>query len=584
MKNLNKLFLLSTCLLSGIVFSSCDKEYDLSKDIDTTINIGKNLQIPVGQTVKIPLSRLVTESNIISTNQDGVYLLHTSGAFDSHISDVNPFYINGLSPQFSEFIIEDLPQVNVPYIQEIPITIESKATYEIAETKTQLPNEVEALFYAEFNEGNGAISHITIGIPDTDNGTNGINEVNLHNVFIKFPEIFTLQDGSHEVFFEDIYLNASNNFTKDITIIIHDIQIGAEEQSKYITELDGKKYFSLQEKISFESETTVKVIPSLIKDSKMHFSFGYSIEPAAITKVNGIVTPDVTINETLSLEDIPSFIKDDECSFVPNDITFEFSINNPVGMNLHASISITPWNNTINAPSGNSISIPLIGENAIKPEVTSKYIISNKPCEVGADVINIVNEDITSLLATIPDAYKISTSKIIANGTDANGLKLGESFNIIGDYNVNIPFEFSDISIKYSDEIKDLQNDLKDITKLVDKIALEFDFVSTLPIELEASFDLLDAHDNTLNQITISGNEANKIHINASQNGEEAVTHLTLMIEEKKDSNQLELLDKIKFTIKAKNPNQKDVVLKSSQYIMLKNGVAKLPNGITTDF
>ena len=419
---------------------------EVSENIDTTINIGKNLQIPVGQTVKIPLSRLISEGDNISTNQDGVYLLHTSGSFDSHISDVNPFYINGLNPQFSDFVIEDLPQVNVPYIQEIPITIESKATYEIAETKTQLPDEVEALFYAEFNEGNGAVSHITISIPNTDNGTNGINEISLHNVLIKFPKIFTLQDGSHEIFIEDIYLNASNNFTKDIQIFIHDIQISAEEQSKYITVEDGKKYFSLQEKISFESETTVKVIPSLIKDSKMHFSFGYSIEPAAITKVNGIVTPDVSINETLSLNDIPSFIKDEECSFVPKDLTFEFSINNPIGMNLHATINITPWDNTTNAPSGNSISIPLIGENAIKSEVTTQYIISNKPCEVESGVINIVNEELTSLLATIPDAYKISTSKIIANGTDANGLKLGESYNIIGNY--NFPTFQSNIAMK----------------------------------------------------------------------------------------------------------------------------------------
>ena len=125
---------------------------------------------------------------------------------------------------------------------------------------------------------------------------------------------------------------------------------------------------------------------------------------------------------------------------------------------------------------------------------------------------------------------------------------------------------------------------MKDISDLIDKIALEFDFVSTLPIELEASFELLDAYGNALNQITITGNEANKIFINASQNGEEAITHMTLLIVEKKDSNQLELLDNIKYTIKAKNPLQKDVILKSSQYIMLKNGVAKLPNGITTDF
>lgn len=582
MKKINRLLFLS-CIAGCIFLTSCDKEYDLSKDINTTINVGKNLQVPVGQTVQIPLNRIIEEGEDISTNHEGTYELHTEGSFDSHITDVDPFSINGLNPQFTDFVIDNLPMVNIPIEQEMPVTIESKATYEIAETKTELPSEVEALFFAEFNNGNGAISHITISVPSTDNGTNGITEISMNDVHIKFPMIFTLQDGTHELNRTNITLNPANNFSVDIPINIHDLQISEEEQSKYIIDANGKKYFYLHEKISFEAKTTIKLIPSQIQNTKMHFAFGYSIEPASITRVNGIVSPEVSINETLSLNDIPDFIKDKESSFTPNDITFEFTLTNPIGMELGTTINITPWDNSTNSAIGNTISIPLLGDNALKSEATTKYVISNKPYAVEYGTINIVNENLPELLATIPDSYKISTDKITADGTGHNGLELGNSYNLVGNYKVNVPFSFSQLSIKYTDEVTDLHSDLNDIADLTNKIIVECDAVTTIPVDLEASVELYDSYGNILNEISVSGQEANKVFINASQNGEESTTHITLTIEEKSGSNQLEQLDILKYNIKAKNPVNKDIVLKSSQYIVLKNGIAKLPDGITTE-
>ncbi len=581
MKFNSKLFLIGSCLLSVVAVTSCNEEFDITKEINTEITVGKNLQIPIGSTVQIPLSRIITESEDISAGPNGTYQLHIDGGFDSHITDIAPFAVNGLNPQFSDFVIDNLPKVNLPYIQEIPITIQTKATYEMAETRTELPSEVDALFYAEFNNSNGAVSHITISIPNIDNGTNGINEVNLHNVHIKFPDMFTLQDGSHELFREDIFLNASNNFTEDIQILIHDIQISAEEQSKYITVENGKKYFSFHEKISFDAETTVKVTPNQIKDTKMHFTFGYSIEPASITRVNGIVSPQVEINEVLSLNDIPEFIKDKESSFTPNDLAFEFALTNPVGMSLETTISITPWDNSTNSALGEAVTIALDGENAIKPETTTRYVIANTHREVAEGVTLIVNETLPTLLATIPDAYHISTNRIVADGTNCSGLELGKSYNLAGNYNVNVPFSFSNIAISYTDEVSNLHKDIDDFAELTNNLILEFDAVSTIPVDLEASVEFCDANGNTLNGISLFGQENNYVYVKGSENGEEATTHITLSLEEKSGSNDLELLDVIRYSIKAKNATDKDIVLKSSQYIMIKNGVAKLPKGIT---
>ena len=112
---------------------------------------------------------------------------------------------------------------------------------------------------------------------------------------------------------------------------------------------------------------------------------------------------------------------------------------------------------------------------------------------------------------------------------------------------------------------------------------IEFDAISTIPLELEASVELYDYNGSKLNGITVTGNENNKVFINASQNGQETTTHIILNIKESDGNNQLEKLDRIKYTIKAKNAVNNDIVLKSSQYIVIKNAIAKLPKGISTE-
>lgn len=581
-------FFIVACFACAVtVLSSCNNEYDLSKDINTNVNVGKNFILPVGQTVQIPLSRIIKESDDLTTNASGIYELGADGSFNSHITDVATFNINGMQPEFIDFTFDDLPQYNLnqDISLTLPVAITSNATYEVLDTKTELPVEVDALYLAEFNNGNGAVSHITISIPSNVNGSNGIKEAVLSDITITFPEIITLQDGTHEIKRQNIVLNNENNYSIDIELNIINIQISPEEQSKYISEENGKKFFSLHESIYFEAKsTTITVNPSKVTNKQLHFQFGYSIAATTITRVNGIVTPDITINESLELTSLPNFIKDKTSSFTPNDLTFAVSLTNPVEMALETTLSITPWDNTTNSAIGNSVNIELYGNNAVKPSTTTNYLISNKPCEVPAGTINIVNENLVNLLATIPDCYKIKTNKITADGTNANGFTLGQNYNIEGNYEVNVPFSFKNITINYTDSIDGLKEDLEDVADLTNKIIIYADAISTIPAELEASVELYDSYGNKLNDIKVTGSSANTVKINAHdpKNGEETITPITLTIEEAEGSTQLEQLEKLVYTIKAKNTFE-NIVLKSNQYLVLKNGIAKVPNGITTE-
>lgn len=577
-------FIVACFACAVTVLSSCNNDYDLSKEINTNVNVGKNFTLPVGQTVQIPLSRIIKESDDLTTNAENIYQLQSNGDINTHLTDIQPYVINGLFPNFTDFNYNDLPQ-STEINKDIEISVKSTATYEIEDTHTVLPEEVDAVYLAEFNYGKGANSYVTIAIPSISNGTlTGINSITLKNIIITFPDIFILTDKSHIILIDNITLNTNNHFTAKIPVNISKMIITPERQNEFISGEKGEKILSFHEKITLTAESVINLNPSKISGKDITFTFDYEIAQTEVTHMNGIVSPKVNIEETLTLNDIPNFIKDKTSSFTPNDLTFAVSLTNPVGMALETTLSITPWDNTTNSAIGNSVNIELYGNNAVKPSTTTNYLISNKPYEVPAGTINIVNENLVNLLATIPDCYKIKTNKITADGTNANGFTLGQNYNIEGNYEVNVPFSFKNITINYTDSIDGLKEDLEDVADLTNKIIINADAISTIPAELEASVELYDSYGNKLNDIKVTGSSANTVKINAHdpKNGEETITPITLTIEEAEGSTQLEQLEKLVYTIKAKNTFE-NIVLKSNQYLVLKNGIAKVPNGITTE-
>ena len=603
MKKIKHFFIVACSLFFATAITSCDNEYDLSKDINGEIEVGKNFTVPVGQTVQIPLSRIIKEGDDLTANAEtGIYQLSANGEFNSEIASTEVFEINGLSPNFEDQALNLGLDLSILKLSKDPLTVtlplNTHATYDIELTDTKLPSEVKALYKADFNgdgernenKHKGAKSIIQIRIPEIDNGTNGIKEIHLEEVHIKFPEIFTLQDENqereylHEIYRHDIVLNAENKYTAEIEVYILSVDIPEELQSKYIYTKNGDTYFKLTEGENIElavEATNMTVVPAEIKSNTIHFYFEYEIDATNITSVNGKVTPDVTVDEQLTLNDLPDFIKDKDSEFTPSDITFNLTMNNPLGLELSTDLTITPYKDG-NA-TGEPVTISIEGNNAIKPTATTKYVISNKEKSVASNETFILCEDLPCLLSPIPDYYKITTGELVADGKNSTGLVLGKNYELTGNYDVDIPFSFSNLTINYTDEEEGLLEDLEDAADLTNKIILNFDVISTIPAELAAEVKLLDINGNELNEITVTGTSKNMVKINASTDGNEVVTPIVLTIEEQDGSTQLEQLDKLQYTIKATNPIGKDVVLKSTQYLIIKNGIAKIPNGITTE-
>lgn len=637
MKKFQHFFNVACFLFTAVAVTSCDNEYDLSKDINGEISVGKNFTLPVGETVKIPLSRIIEEGEDLTADaQSGIYQLNASGEFTSHIAETTMPNIDGLNPNlepqtitfweenqfnqarealdkifqikeeyeklfpgtdFTQFVPNEYKEY-LKYLepQKFGIELHTKATYEMEKTQTELPKEVKSLYKVVFNGDKGTRGLITIRLDkDKFNGVDGIQEIHFHELDINFPEVFVLTDkdnelsdpnNKHETLHHDVKLSAENNYTAEIEIYIKSIDIDDEAQKKYIFEENGKTYFRLQENehITFSVESADAIITATeLTDNQIYFDFDFQIDATNITNVNGKVSPDVNINEELTLNDLPDFIKDESSQFTPNDLAFSISLDNPLGLELATTISITPYNN-YGHPTGAPVNIVLEGNNIIKASTTTKYVISNNPDKkVDNDVTFIHCPELPNLLSPIPDYYKITSNELIADGKNSNGLELGKNYDLTGKYDVEVPFSFSSLTINYSDEVDGLRDDLEDFADLTDKIELSFDIESTIPVDLTATVKLLDEHGHELKDIVVTGTKQNTVEIKAGADDNPTTTHITLTIEEKEGSTQLEDLERIKYNVKATNPIGKDVVLKSSQYVIIKNGVAKIPNGITTE-
>ncbi len=561
--------------ISGFLYS-CDNSYDLSKDIDTEITVGSNFKIPVGKTEKILLSRIIKPSETIYENSQGIYEITANGDFNSSVNVINPVSVKGLDPILHDVTIPiEIKKSSVTRATDYIFTADlvNTANYDVNE---KMPAEVKDISYVEFTSNNQSPVRTKMeiniaGIPS------GIEQVTIKGMKIEFPEIFLIEgQATSTINVPDFILsNQSKNHIIDIQIEGMSIPKG----SKYVQTIGNSVHLVINSdlKVTAQIEAPVDIKQVTLGDA-IRFQFKYSVPNLEIDKVAGTLVPNVKIEQTLKLNDIPDFIKGEDCNFGINDISMAFTITNPIQMPISTDIVITPWNDEKNTSDGPSVTVPLKN---ISPAAKTNFNITNttKPID-GAR--NIVVPELNTLLSKVPDSYKIESKTVTAESTSKDQyIALGKGYTLNGDYNIAVPFSFSNLDIVYEDEIDNLLSDLKDVADKTTKIIVTAQGLTTIPTQLEASVKMLGANGEELKGIEV---QLNKFIIAPSTDGNEKSSDIEIVLIEKEGSNDLELLDKIKYTIKATSTQgQSNIVLKPSQYIIIQKIVANIPNGINVD-
>ena len=561
MKKLDYLSFGVALAMSGLLIS-CDKEYDLSKDINTDMKVGNYFSVPVGKTTRVELSRIIKESETIKPGDNSVYEVITSGTTSSSV-DLTTVSVN-ITPTIGDYNIQIPNTLGAPsklksYVLTLNKLMIESDPYNV---NAKLPKEVDKFFRAKL--GN-ATTYLTVKINE-QNWPTGIDYIKLKNFKINFPQILNLTSGGNVFTCDDLLFTSG---TKSLTLEIpfSYLDIADSEQDSYIAGVQGNKYLKLNEKLQLSADIEVSIsgIPQI---TSVPLSFEYKANGnVSIKEVSGVFHTDANINETIEINDIPDFLNNGNSSFTPNEVNFDLTLENPINI---------PWNLTLGFMSmkndGQKSDNVEVGINA-EPGL-NKLLISNKS---NAD---IVVPNLPSLFRFIPDKFEINSPEDIRleSGTHKQTVELGKNYTIKATYDVAIPFSFSKMKIEYIDDIDGLADDLFDVLDVVDtkEIYVKATAETTIPANLQASVKLFDRSGNDISDgIKV---DLKDFIIKGAENNEAKESPVTIKLTQVKDG-YLKRLDRIEYTVNADNANS-NMSLRSDQYIVVKNINVVIPNGI----
>ena len=571
----------TSSLLAGLLSSliSCiDAKYDLEKDIDLEITVGGNLSLPIGKTDTIRLSRMIDEGDVLHVI-DGRYVITQEDSISESIDAIEPVIIDDFSPEFDPYVrpfvasTEELPYIPGLEMPQIEVVFEANInTTEQFNVNTELPAEVKDVKSVKITDYNHQTLQTELSI-DISGMPDFLPRLYLAGVELEFPEVLDfgvvesgeiVRDGSSIFISKVIELNQGSGHIGIPVTVYGLINPNIENGSVILTDdivLRGKVYADKQT-IGIEDleNTTVSVQPNL----------KLSTPQIRIAGVAGTIVPNVDINTSVSLSDLPDFLKEEGTSLEVKDLSLNLQVQNPIEAPIFTRLEIKPLDKNGQVVNNNVVTLALKIAGGQK---SSFNINRNSP--------EILSGSLTALLNTIPDQIDLKVTEVkVESETDDQTIALGkEDYTIDIDYDINVPLEFDNLRIFYNDTIDNLSEDLGDISDKVKHLELNVVVDNAIPLGLNLSITPRDEAGELLTGLSLPEN----IEIKAAPNSDGAIqsTGVTLTIREESE-NALQMLDKLELKIEGRNQESNDITLRPDQFIVVHLS-ARLPEGAQLD-
>ena len=491
--------------------------------------------------------------------------------------------IDDFSPNFDPYIRDfkasttELPQIPGLDMPDIEVAFEANIdTEENFNVNTELPAEVKNVKSVKITDNNGQTLQTELSI-EISGMPSFLHDIYLAGVKLNFPEVIDfgidesqgdlVKSGSSIFISKTIELNQGSGVVSIPVTVYGFSDPTVKNDTLILTDaisLEGKVY---ADKVAIGTEdltdTQVKVQPRL----------DLATPQIRIKEVAGTIVPNVDINTSVSLSDLPDFLKEEGTSLEVKDLSLNLSVQNPIGAPISTRFQITPLDENGQVVNGNVVSLALKIAGGQK---STFHINRNSP--------EIESGSLTSLLNTIPDQIDIKVTEVkIESETDDQTISLGKGdYNLDVDYDINVPLEFDNLSIFYNDTIDNIHSDLSDISDKVKHIELNMQVDNAIPLELSLSIKPYDRNGNPLTGLTLP----DQIIIEAAPNSdgnEQSIqsTQVNLTIKEDR-ANALQELDKLAIQIGGSNQDNHDVTLRPDQFVVVHLS-ARLPDGAQMD-
>lgn len=615
----------AVCIVSSFIcITACvNEEYDLSKGIDTTINVNGDISAPLGSTEKILIGDFfeIDPQNSAISVVDGDYVLSLSGDMVRHDIDVPELGISGISVGNSENPGGYRINMDIPDIQPVEGVQMPDRTYEFTvageketaiEINEEVPEYIAGIGKIELN----SVMSISMRLSRDDGRSEG--EITIGEGFsLVFPDYITIVKEGGSVYYEVLDGNvvrfaSSASLTPSaplgFRLGIAGIDFGRMPEGQglvngriVIDDIIGMQDVS----ISANARSFGEVISDL--PSSLSIDIDMSVSDIEIETVEVVFNPEITVDDqTVEIGEMPEFLSEEgnRLDLYSPVITLMVTNDSPVSAVLQADI--TSYSND-----SQTASIHLGNEDAgaadavvLRSGVTPVYIVRRAedvpdgPVAATNDPVIIVRDDLSELIATIPDKMTVSDIdvRVLQETIEFDLVNAPDKYSFSFGYDINVPLAFGEeLAVSYPYDITGL-NETLNPSSSDDNGSLEIDFseasvfltfVNEIPLDLSVAASPIDKDGNVIGSgidVELTGIEGNSaVTVGAGNVGSPSESPAVIRI--RADRESLMKLDGFRLDLKGScGSGFAGVALNENQGIQLKDISVNIKGGVSTQF
>ena len=498
-------------MVSGLVLVSCiNNDYDLNKELDTTVKILEDVTIPIGDLEKFSIEDILKTSDTNSGIETDPTTGNLSFSFKSDEPTETTFSVPAFEIPFKtggtfgedyaitietgEFAGLDGTLINqqlhfLDHSVERPIGVDANYT---------LPKEILDIKYVELDMLLDYKLQVTDGVVHLADGFT-----------IDFPDWMTIakadnsnayvlenQGGNKNVirFLSDVRIDSTHPYILDLQLSKVDFPEGCISNGKIYLDEDDIANKIIAEGDIYLNTQDFPTIPAKMSVS-MHIEFAHMDVKSAYVSVDASM--DVETQEMPSIQ-YPDFFSQEGTVIDLYDAFLNFDVTNTLPLSLALNADFVGYKNNTQVISMH------IGEdsNGMNPVVVAASDITELSFSKRGQDGNIPLPEIGDLLTELPERIVVSNVNVTA-AKDYVKIIPGMTYSCSFGYGLYAPLAFGqDFKFEYKMPIEDIELDLDEIG--ASGIAMKFKAENTIPLRFDLDIEALDANGNPNGNIACS--------------------------------------------------------------------------------
>ncbi len=417
------------------------------------------------------------------------------------------------------------------------------------------------------------------------------SDLSFVNYTIEFPRFLTFADdvavdSDNRMVLNDVFdvVSGGRQYVGSFEIVAIDFTDESYEDIISVN-ASGERVFSLDESVAMYGSVKMAAgdVDTGLLDPNIVANINFGINEMSISKVYGIVEPDLPSDSTtIDISELSETL-DGDLSLVLTNPTITITATNPLAVPVAIStLEIIPTKDGTALETCEIVSaIEIPAADGDEPVVVEIYIYDESVDVVQESGVQYVAmSGLKNILEGMPDTIEMSYSaETIEIEGESHMIDLYADYSFTMDYDFSVPLTFDELTFEYTMTMEDLGDSLGSVADMVSSMEIDLEIENTMPLSLEL-YDIkaLDEDGNELSGIvSITSSDGASAVIAAS-----GTSTITAALSDN-EAGDLSRFSGLEISISAEiTSTEGGAELRADQYIVI-SMAARLPEGVTVD-